>query len=174
MCLLVSGSHPATNLYAGSGMYSSARSNASTTRPLSYKVVAVKDGDTFVLLMKGKEQVVRLAHVDCPEKKQPFGARAQEFASKQSFGKYVRLKHDHQYDRNHRLIADIVLADGRSLNKELIKNGLAWHFKKYSKDEVYATLETKARQQRVGLWKDRDPVAPWEWRRSRHSSVSEQ
>lgn len=54
---------------------------------VSYKVIGIKDGDTFVLLMGGKEQVVRLAHIDCPEKKQPFGNNAKQFASGVCFGK---------------------------------------------------------------------------------------
>ncbi len=131
----------------------------------AYKVVGVKDGDTFVLLMNGKEQVVRLAHIDCPEKKQPFGNRAKQFASGLCFGKKVTLVHQNKYDRNRRLIAEVILEDGRNLNKELVKNGLAWHFKKYSHNKEYAALETAARRQRKGLWTDARPVSPWNWRR---------
>ncbi len=134
-------------------------------KPSTYKVIGIKDGDTFVVLMNGKEQVVRLAHIDCPEKKQPFGTKAKEFVSQQSFGKQVSLVHGYKYDRNRRLIAEVILADGRNLNKELVKNGLAWHFKNYSDDKVYAALEHKARREKMGLWKDRAAVAPWEWRR---------
>src|SRR5690606_35698833 len=92
----------------------------------AYKVIGIKDGDTFVLLMNGKEQVVRLAHIDCPEKKQPFGSKAKQFASDACFGKQVTLIHNNSYDRNKRLIAEVILKDGRNLNKELVKNGLAW------------------------------------------------
>lgn len=130
----------------------------------AYKVVGVKDGDTFVLLMAGREQVVRLAHIDCPEKKQPFGNKAKQFAASLCFGKYVTLVHQNKYDRNKRLIAEVILEDGRNLNKELVKSGLAWHFKKYSDNPDYATLETAARRQRKGLWADAHPVAPWNWR----------
>ena len=56
-----------------------------------YKVIGIKDGDTFVLLIDGKEQSVRLEHIDCPEKKQPFGSKAKQFASDLCFGKYVQL-----------------------------------------------------------------------------------
>ncbi|WP_114790998.1 thermonuclease family protein [Niabella yanshanensis] len=135
-----------------------------------HKVIGIKDGDTFVVLINGKEQVVRLAHIDCPEKKQPFGAKAKEFVSQQSFGMQVSLVHGYKYDRNRRLIAEVILADGRNLNKELVKNGLAWHFKKYSDDTTYAVLENKARKARVGVWGDHNPIAPWEWRRSKHTA----
>ncbi|WP_276225303.1 thermonuclease family protein [Niabella beijingensis] len=135
-----------------------------TTYGTCYKVTGVKDGDTFVLLMNGREQVVRFAHIDCPEKKQPFGNQAKQFVAGLCFGKYVRLIHYNRYDRNRRLIAEVILEDGRNLNKELVRNGLAWHFKKYSGDTAYAILETAARQQRKGLWAAENPVAPWNWR----------
>ena len=131
-----------------------------------YKVIGVKDGDTFVLLFDGKEQVVRFAHVDCPEKKQPFGSKAKQFVSELCFGKYVTLIHNNKFDRNKRLIAEVILQDGNNLNKELIKNGLAWHYKKYSREMEYAELEMQARQNRIGLWSDHiEPIAPWEWRK---------
>lgn len=130
-----------------------------------YKVIGVKDGDTFTLLIDGKEQVVRFAHIDCPEKKQPFGTKAKQYVSEMCFGKYVTLIDNNKFDRNKRLIAEVILQNGTNLNKELIKNGLAWHYKKYSKDNDYAELELQARQNRIGLWADNDPIAPWDWRK---------
>lgn len=131
-----------------------------------YKVIGIKDGDTFVLLIEGKEQVVRFAHIDCPEKKQPYGNKAKQFVSEMCYGKYVTLVHNNKFDRNKRLIAEVILQDGTNLNKELIKNGLAWHFKKYSKYTEYAELEVQARQNKIGLWSDPvEPIAPWEWRK---------
>ena len=52
-----------------------------------------------------------------------------------------------------------------NINKELVKNGLAWHFKKYSSDVEYAKLERQARKSKVGLWKEKNPIAPWDWRK---------
>lgn len=134
------------------------------TQQTAYKVIGVKDGDTFAVLMNGREQVVRLEHIDCPEKKQPFGAKAREFISEQCFGKYVTLIHRNKYDRNKRLIAEVILPDGSNLNKMLVKNGLAWHFKKYSNSNEYAQLEAMARKNRTGLWSEPAPTAPWNWR----------
>jgi len=130
-----------------------------------YKVIGIKDGDTFVLLMDGKEQTVRLAHIDCPEKKQPFGNKAKQFASDLCFGKFVALVHNHKYDRNKRLIAEIVLIDGTNINKELVRNGLAWHFKKYSDNSEYARLEVEARRNHIGIWSESNATAPWTWRK---------
>ena len=129
-----------------------------------YKVIEIKDGDTFVLLMDGEEQTVRLAHIDCPEKKQPFGSEAKQFASDLCSGKYVTLIHDNKYDRNKRLIAEIILPNGRNVNKEMVKHGFAWHYKEYSDDDEYAELEIAARANKTGLWSEPDPIAPWSWR----------
>ena len=132
-----------------------------------YKVIGIKDGDTFVLLMNGKEQVIRLAHIDCPERKQPFGTKAKQFASDLCFGKEVALKHSNKYDRNKRLIAEVILNNGINVNQELIKNGLACHFKKYSSDTTYARLEIEAMQKSIGIWSDSSYVAPWDFRKQK-------
>jgi len=57
-----------------------------------------------------------------------------------------------------------VYCDGKNLNQELLKAGLAWHFRRYSKDEKLQALEDQARAEKVGLWKDKNPIPPWDWR----------
>lgn len=136
----------------------------------TYKVIGVKDGDTVELLMNGKPQIVRLSNIDCPEKKQPFGNNAKQFVSDLCFGKMVEISTDNKKDRNKRLIAEIILPNGKNINKELVKNGLAWHFKKYSKDDSYDILEKRAQKLKLGLWIDKQPIAPWDWRKSRRSA----
>jgi endonuclease YncB( thermonuclease family) len=63
-----------------------------------------------------------------------------------------------------RLIAEVILEDGTSLNKELVKEGLVWHFKKYSDSVEYAKLEVTARINKIELRSDPNPIAPWNWR----------
>lgn len=135
--------------------------------PLTFKgkVTAIKDGDTYKVLYDGSEKTIRLAHIDCPEKNQPFGSRAKQFASEICFGKIVTVKTGGKTDRNKRILGEILLQDGTNVNKELVKNGLAWHFKKYSDNNEYAGLETTAKQRQMGLWADKEPIAPWEWRK---------
>lgn len=128
------------------------------------KVVAVKDGDTIVILKNKTEYTIRLSGIDCPEKKQAFGMKAKQFASDLAFGKTVTAK-IYSKDRYKRSIADIVLPNGKILNYELVRVGLAWHYTQYSKDTKLAELERQARKQKVGLWVDKDPVAPWKFRR---------
>ncbi len=133
----------------------------------AYRVIGIKDGDTFVLLMDGKEQTIRLAHIDCPERRQPFGTKAKQLASDLCFGKIVEIKIQGKPDRNGRLIAEIITEDNINVNKELVKNGLAWHYKKYSDSEEYAQLELDARNNRTGIWSESNPITPWDWRKSK-------
>lgn len=135
------------------------------------KVISIKDGDTIEVLLQGKPQRIRLAHIDCPEKNQPFGTKAKLFTSSKCIGKTVTLSHTRQYDRNKRLIAEVILSNGDTLNRELVKAGLAWHYKKYSADSSYSLLEKGARMAKKGLWVEREAVAPWLWRSRKQSIV---
>ena len=128
------------------------------------KVVGIKDGDTFKVLYNNSEITIRLNHIDCPEKNQPYGKNAKWKASDLCFGKMVKIVSNGKKDRYKRLIAE-VYCNNININKELIKNGLAWHFKKYSSDNDYAKLEIQARKSKVGLWQQRNPIAPWNWRK---------
>ena len=130
------------------------------------KITAIKDGDTYKILTDTGEATIRLAHIDCPEKRQPFGTRAKQFASDLCFAKQVKIIWDGSKDRNGRLIAEVYIGNF-CVNKELVKAGLAWHFKKYSNDESYDALEQKARKLKVGLWSEPNAIAPWEWRKKK-------
>jgi endonuclease YncB( thermonuclease family) len=133
-----------------------------------YKVIAIKDGDTVELLKDGKPLRVRLLGVDAPEKNQDYGTVARQYTSDLCFGKTVNLIVDGN-DRYGRTVGTILLPDGRSLNNELVRNGYAWHYKAYSHDETLAQLEEEARQNRRGLWGKPNPIAPWEFRKSRRT-----
>jgi endonuclease YncB( thermonuclease family) len=130
-----------------------------------YKVIGIKDGDTYDLLNENTVITIRSAHIDCPEKGQPYGQKAKQFVSDICFGKFVTLIHNAKYDRNKRLLAEVILEDGRNLNKLLVEYGLAWHYKKYSKDKEYATIEDMARANKLGLWADSNSMNPEIWRK---------
>jgi endonuclease YncB( thermonuclease family) len=130
------------------------------------KVVGVKDGDTIEILYAGKSETVRLIDIDCPEKKQPFGTKAKQFTSAMCFGKTVQIRTDGKRDKYKRMLAT-VFVDKKNMNEELVKAGLAWHYKQYSKKEAFAKLEMKARKKRVGLWGEGRAVEPWVFRSNR-------
>lgn len=135
------------------------------------KVVGVKDGDTIVLLVNGEEVTVRLYGVDTPEKNQAHGQRAKQYTSDLAFGKTVRLIVNNK-DRYGRTVGTIILPDGKNLNEELVRNGFAWHYKEYSKDQNLANAEADARRFKRGLWQDPNPVAPWDFRKEQRSGAS--
>lgn len=134
--------------------------------PLNFegKVVGIKDGDTFKIMYLGEEKAIRLEHIDCPEKNQPFGKKAKQFASDLCFGRTARVISKGKMDRYKRLIAEVYV-DNICVNKELVKSGLAWHFKKYSDSQEYAEIEINARRNQIGIWSDKQPIAPWDWRK---------
>ncbi len=129
------------------------------------RVVRILDGDTIEVLRGSRPVRIRLAEVDCPERRQPFGTRARQFTGALAFGREVTVRL-RDVDRYGRAVAEIRLPDGRSLNKELVRAGLAWHYKRYSARAELAALEADARKARRGLWADPHPVPPWEFRRS--------
>ncbi len=98
------------------------------------KVIAVKDGDSLVVL-RDKEQVeIRLLDIDCPELAQAFGRQAKKQTSDLCFGKTVIVKANGK-DRYDRTLAHVILPDGKELNRELVQAGLAWWYRKYSDDK---------------------------------------
>ncbi len=131
--------------------------------PFEAKVVGVADGDSLTVLDGTTQVRVRLHGIDCPERGQAFGSAARRLASSLAFGKTVTVK-GRGRDRYGRLLGEVVLPDGRSLNRELVAAGMAWHYTRYSDDEALAKAERQARKARVGIWSEPDPVAPWSFR----------
>ena len=86
------------------------------------KVIAIKDGDSYKVLLHNSEKNIRLAHIDCPEKGQPYGSNAKQYASMLCFGKTVIVQNEGKTDMYGRIIGEVILQDGTNVNKELIKN----------------------------------------------------
>jgi endonuclease YncB( thermonuclease family) len=133
------------------------------------KVIRIMDGDTMEILYQNQPVKIRLAHIDCPEKNgtQPFGNNAKKALSDLCYGQMVKV-YGEKYDRYKRLIAVVINDKKQNVNQEMIKQGMAWHFIKYSGDVGYAKLEQVAKNNKIGLWQDPNPIAPWEWRKTRH------
>jgi len=93
------------------------------------KVVGVTDGDTIKVLLRGKAVKIRLNGIDCPERKQPFGRKARIFTSELVAGKVVKVEKV-DTDRYGRMVANVYLPEGRMLNQELVRAGLAWWYRR--------------------------------------------
>ncbi|MBU2548728.1 MAG: thermonuclease family protein [Proteobacteria bacterium] len=131
----------------------------------SGKVVGISDGDTISVMHEGKAAKVRLAGIDCPESHQPFGTKAKQFTSGLAFGKVVTIQ-ERDRDRYGRIVADVILPDGKNLNQEIVRAGFAWWYRQYAPgDQTLKGLEAQAQAAGKGLWADKEPVPPWEWRK---------
>lgn len=115
---------------------------------------------------EGKAVKIRLARIDCPEKSQPFGKAAEKFTSDLVFGKTVTVQPT-ATDRYGRTVANVTV-EGKSLNVELVRAGLAWWYRAYDKNDAeLERLEAEARAGKKGLWQDANPTPPWDWRKDR-------
>ncbi|MDA0831552.1 MAG: thermonuclease family protein [Proteobacteria bacterium] len=138
------------------------------------EVVRIADGDTItVLINDGQKIKVRFGGIDTPEMDQPFGTEARDQLSRLIRGKSV-ICDCVKRDRYKRWVCK-VLFDDLDVNWLLVRNGLAWWYRDYQKDQTqvdrirYKEAEALAKHQRIGLWADDVPLPPWEWRRQRRA-----
>jgi len=125
-------------------------------------VTRVFDGDTILVKIGGIEEKVRLLGIDCPEKNgpytslEPFGNEAWKRTEELALGKRVRLVYGGESlrDKYNRLLAHVILPDGRVLNEILLSEGLAVHYRKfkYTHKKRYMAIEAEARRACRGLW----------------------
>jgi len=137
---------------------------------LTGKVVKITDGDTlYVLDANYKEHKIRLAGIDAPERKQAYGLASRKHLLSIVAGKQVTVEYQKR-DRYGRIVGKVLL-DGIDACLEQVKAGYAWHYKKYQHEQsvedrqLYADAENKARNERLGLWRENNPNPPWEYRR---------
>ena len=136
---------------------------AATPAPTHWRVVSVHDGDTVLCIDDDKSQhKVRLFGIDAPEIGQAFGTKSRDKLAEIVKGRTVEVE-AHGEDRYGRTLARLEAA-GKDVNREMVKAGLAWHYARYSDDSTLAAAQRDARSAKRGLWADKKPVPPWEWR----------
>lgn len=140
---------------------------------LQGRVVKVTDGDTIDLLVDGKAVRIRLSHIDAPEKRngQPYWRASRNRLGELCEGQEIVVKGQNELDRYKRFLGELYTIEGVNINKVLVAEGLAWHYKAYSDQEIYSELEFKAKKHRLGLWKEKNPIAPWEWRKLKKDEI---
>ena len=139
------------------------------------RVVRVADGDTITILSTpGRagsmnppssaptQHKIRLYGIDAPESHQAFGQKSKQYLSSLVFGKDVLVKHKGR-DKYGRILGTVYV-DGLDINLEMIRAGLAWHYKRFDSTPAYAAAELEARQNRRGLWSDPNPTPPEQFR----------
>lgn len=127
------------------------------------KVISISDGDTFTILVEQEQIKIRLHGIDCPEKSQDFGNVAKQFLSDLIFNKEVEVIQT-DVDRYGRTIGKASI-NGVSVNEQLLKAGLAWHYKYYDNNSSWAEFELTAQRDKKGLWANPSPTPPWEFRK---------
>ncbi len=139
------------------------------------RVVGVADGDTITVLDADMVQhKIRLAGIDAPEKKQAFGNRAKESLSDMVFDKTVNVETEKR-DRYGRQIGK-VLVDGQDVNLVQVERGMAWFYRQYQREQspndrkLYEAAEDAAKAGKRGLWRDSEPVPPWDIRHNKSKS----
>jgi endonuclease YncB( thermonuclease family) len=129
----------------------------------TWTVQKVHDGDTVTVVDKnGHAEKIRLADIDAPEYRQPYGQIARDaLAQKLDQGLFqVKSRGRDQYDR---LLATLWV-DGRNINRELVAEGLAWVFDRYSPPADLLTAQEQAKKAQIGLWEASNPIRPSTWR----------
>ena len=130
------------------------------------RVVRIADGDTITILdATNAQHKIRLQGIDAPEKKQAFGNASRKHLSSLVAGKNVSVKYTKR-DKYGRILGT-VFADGKDVNLEMLKAGLAWHYKRFDSTPAYAQAEAAARAARLGLWQDKSPIEPESFRKAK-------
>jgi endonuclease YncB( thermonuclease family) len=139
---------------------------------LQGKVIKVTDGDTVnVLTDDNQTHKVRLSGIDAPEKSQAFGNKSKQALADDIDGKTVTVEFNKR-DKYQRIVGKITV-NGKDVNLNQIKRGLAWHYKKYENEQdvedrsIYANAEYLAQRDKIGLWFDANPIPPWDFRKQK-------
>jgi micrococcal nuclease len=129
-------------------------------------VTHIVDGDTYDIMLDGQKTRIRMDGIDAPERGMDYYKQAKNYLGELCENNEIRVEIT-DTDRYGRSIAKSYLPDGRELGHEMVKAGMAWHYKKYSDDATLSQLEQEAKNAGIGLWSLSNPEAPWEHRKKR-------
>ncbi|WP_164121939.1 MULTISPECIES: thermonuclease family protein [Sphingobacterium] len=123
------------------------------------EVDRIIDGDTMVVLYQGRLVRIRLTHIDAPENRRsnPISKMSTQALTTLCADSKVTVQ-SQGYDRYERLLAEVINHKGVVVNKEMVRLGMAVHYKRYSDNSTYAELEEQARKQKIGLWMENDSI----------------
>ena len=136
------------------------------------KVVAVAEADSLFVMHETKRERIDLYGIDCPEKRQNFGDVSKTFTMSRLQGKVVDVEPigKNRYGQP----TAIVTVNGRIMNVELLKSGLAWvHSQSCTRPECkeWKEIQRTAKREKVGLWSEVNPIPPWEFRKAKQPSI---
>lgn len=131
-------------------------------------VVAISDGDTLTARCGsagGYQQIkVRIAAIDAPESRQAFGHKSRQHLAQLCHRQLATL---HPVDRDSygRTVAH-VRCGNRDAAAAQVRAGMAWVYTQYAGAQPeLLPLQRSAQASRTGLWSQKRPLAPWDYRR---------
>ena len=128
------------------------------------RVSVVVDGNTVELVAAGNETIrLKLYGINCPELGQSFGEDARKFLEGLVLEKTVTVEWKGK-DRWGNRMGALSLPGNVDPRYELLRQGLAWTTE-INPDAEFEAMKEKARETGTGLWKEKDPVPPWKFRR---------
>ncbi len=133
-------------------------------KELKATVVEVVDGDTVKAAHDGRVEIVELLNIDAPDPGQPNAERAKHTLEQLCLKEEVRILWT-QRDADGAILGTIHEEDGLNVSFEMVKAGMAWNYQHFEHDRTLAELETEARKAHRGIWADRHPTPPWEYRK---------
>ena len=144
--------------------------NAEVNEPVAAvvgKVVKVVDGDTLHIYNNKETYKIRLSGIDAPESGQAYGKRAKEHLASLVAGKQV-IAIVESKDRYGRYVANVKV-QSKDVCAEMLSAGYAWHYKQYNNNKYYDELQREAKKAKRGLWVDKKPQAPWDYRKEQRA-----
>lgn len=130
-------------------------------------VTDVSDGDSFKARRGTRNVRVRLYGIDSPELAQSYGHEARQTARDLLSDREVRVEPLYR-DSYNRDVA-LVYAGDVLVNLELARSGAAWVYTRYCNEKIICArlkeAESAAKAARRGLWRERKPEPPWQWRK---------
>ena len=137
-----------------------------TPRKFVAKVVRIIDGDTIDATYKDSTYRLRLCGIDAPEYGQDFYAEAKDALSKLIANQDIVIDYNGE-DLHGRTVGVIYRnADCLNINREMVREGMAWNYIDYSSDKELPKLENEAREKHLGLWSLFHFLEPWEYRKN--------
>lgn len=133
-------------------------------------VTKIIDGDTFEIFASGRNKTIRLWGIDTPEWDQPYSGKAKKFLKDTLLQKQLIVE-PRYYDDFGRLVATVFLKKD-NFNQVLVEKGIAWVHIYYCNEEIcnlWKELEKNARKKKIGLWRQSNPIPPWQWKHKKNT-----
>lgn len=128
------------------------------------EIVTFYDGDTVKIRDASDTYKLRITDIDAPERNQQYGKTARRALIKLCKNADIQLQLT-GIDRYQRKLGKMS-CNQQDVSSFMVKDGHAWFNARYSNNGMLAQAEQSARAQGLGLWKNKHPTPPWQWRKN--------